>query len=69
VSGTPDRVGWNAELVRGDMGKAVQRLKRESGITLYNLFANVDNYRRIVQPCKRHRPPRQMPATPQHGKS
>jgi dihydrofolate reductase len=26
-----DRVDWNAELVRGDLGKAVQALKRESG--------------------------------------
>jgi len=31
VSGTLDRVDWNAELVRGDLGKAVQDLKRESG--------------------------------------
>ena len=26
-----DRVDWNAELVRGDLGKAVQQLKREPG--------------------------------------
>src|SRR5579863_4309862 len=31
VSSTLDRVDWNAELVRGDLGKAVQRLKREAG--------------------------------------
>jgi len=31
VSNTLDRVDWNAELVRGDLGKAVQQLKRESG--------------------------------------
>jgi dihydrofolate reductase len=31
VSSTLDRVDWNAELVRGDVGKAVQQLKRESG--------------------------------------
>ena len=31
VSSTLNRVDWNAELVRGDLGKAVQRLKRESG--------------------------------------
>ena len=31
VSGTLEQVGWNAELVRGDLGKAVQQLKRESG--------------------------------------
>jgi hypothetical protein len=30
VSGTLDRVDWNAELVRGDLGKAVQQLKREA---------------------------------------
>jgi dihydrofolate reductase len=27
----PDRVNWNAELVRGNLEKAVQELKRESG--------------------------------------
>ena len=26
-----DRVDWNAELVRGDLGKAIQQFKRESG--------------------------------------
>ena len=31
VSSTLDRVDWNAELVRGDLGKAVQQLKRDSG--------------------------------------
>ena len=31
VSSTLDRVDWNAELVRGDLGKVVQQLKRESG--------------------------------------
>src|SRR5512144_1559942 len=31
VSSTLDRVDWNAELVRGDLEKAVQHLKRESG--------------------------------------
>ena len=35
VSRTMDRVDWNAELVRGDLGKTVQRkLKRESGMGL-----------------------------------
>ncbi len=28
VSSTLDRVDWNAELVRGDLGEAVQQLKR-----------------------------------------
>ena len=31
VSSTLDRVDWNAELVRGDLGTAVQQFKRESG--------------------------------------
>jgi hypothetical protein len=29
LSSTLDRVDWNAELVRGDLEKAVQQLKRE----------------------------------------
>jgi dihydrofolate reductase len=35
VSRTLDRVDWNAELVRGDLGKAVEQLKRESGKGLF----------------------------------
>jgi dihydrofolate reductase len=35
VSSTLDRVDWNAELVRGDLGKAVQQLKREPGKGLF----------------------------------
>lgn len=31
VSSTLDRVDWNSELVRGDLGAAVQRLKEEPG--------------------------------------
>src|SRR3954464_381857 len=31
VSRTLDQVNWNAELVRGDLGKAVHQLKSESG--------------------------------------
>jgi hypothetical protein len=34
VSSTLGRVDWNAELVRGDLGKTVQQLKRESGTGL-----------------------------------
>jgi dihydrofolate reductase len=34
-SSTLDRVDWNAELVRGDLGKAVEQLKRESGKGLF----------------------------------
>ena len=35
VSSTLDRVDWNAELVRGDLGQAVQQLKREPGKGLF----------------------------------
>jgi dihydrofolate reductase len=35
VSSTLDRVDWNAELVRGDLGKAVEQLKREPGTGLF----------------------------------
>ncbi|HEU5153261.1 MAG TPA: dihydrofolate reductase family protein [Gemmatimonadales bacterium] len=35
VSSTLDRVDWNAELVRGNLGKAVQQLKQESGKGLF----------------------------------
>ena len=31
VSSTLEQVDWNAELVRGDLGEAVQELKREPG--------------------------------------
>jgi dihydrofolate reductase len=35
VSSTLEQVDWNAELLRGDLGKAVQQLKRESGKGLF----------------------------------
>ena len=35
VSSTLERVDWNAELVRGDLGKAVQQLKQEPGKGLF----------------------------------
>jgi dihydrofolate reductase len=35
VSSTLDRVDWNAEIVRGDLGSAVQQLKQESGKGLF----------------------------------
>ena len=31
MSGTLDRVDWNAELMQDDLGKAVQQLKWEPG--------------------------------------
>ena len=35
VSSTLERVDWNAELVRGNLGKAVQQLKQEPGKGLF----------------------------------
>ena len=35
VSSTLDRVDWNAELVRGDLGQAVQQLMQQPGKGLF----------------------------------
>ena len=35
VSTTLDRVDWNADLVRGDLGKAVQQLSEPAGVCLW----------------------------------
>ncbi|WP_434426048.1 dihydrofolate reductase family protein [Nannocystis pusilla] len=35
VSSTLDRVDWNAELLRGDLGEAVQKLKQQPGKGLF----------------------------------
>jgi dihydrofolate reductase len=35
VSSTLDRVDWNAELARGDLGQAVQQLKQKAGRGLF----------------------------------
>jgi dihydrofolate reductase len=60
VSSTLGRVDWNAELVRGDLGKAVQQLKREArkgllmgGVKLPLALAElrlIDEYEFVVQP-------------------
>ena len=60
VSSTLDSVDWNAELVRGDPGKAVQQLKREpgkgllvGGLTLPLALAElglIDEYELVVHP-------------------
>ena len=60
VSSTLERVDWNAELVRGDLGEAVQQLKRESGrglfvggVTLPLALAErglIDEYELVVHP-------------------
>jgi len=60
VSSTLDRVDWNAELVRGDLGKAIQELKRQpgrglfvGGVMLPRALAElglIDEYELIVHP-------------------
>jgi dihydrofolate reductase len=60
VSSTLDRVDWNAELIRGDVGDAVQRLKATpggelyvGGVTLPTTLAElglIDEYEFVVQP-------------------
>jgi len=60
VSSTLDHVDWNAELVRGDLGKAVQQLKQEpgkglftGGVTLPLALAElglIDEYEFVVHP-------------------
>jgi dihydrofolate reductase len=35
VSSTLDRVDWNAEIIRGDLGQAVRQLKQEPGKGLF----------------------------------
>ena len=60
VSSTLDRVDGNAELVRGDLGEAVQQLKRESGQGLFvagmklalslTELGLIDEYEFVVQP-------------------
>jgi dihydrofolate reductase len=60
VSSTLERVDWNAELVRGDLGAAVQQLKQEpgngllvAGVRLPMALAElglIDEYEFVVQP-------------------
>ena len=60
VSSTRDRIDWNAELVRGDLGTAVQQLKRQpgkglftGGVTLPLALAElglIDEYEFVVHP-------------------
>ena len=60
VSSTLDRVDWNAELVRGDLGEAVRKLKQEPGKGLFvggvklplalAEMALIDEYEFVVQP-------------------
>jgi len=60
VSSTLDQVDWNAELVRGELGEAVQQLKQEpgtglfvGGVTLPLALAElglIDEYEFVVHP-------------------
>src|SRR6476620_11478402 len=60
VSSTLDRVDWNAELVRGDLGEAVQQLKAEPGTSIFvggvtlplalAALGLIDEYEFVVQP-------------------
>jgi dihydrofolate reductase len=60
VSSTLGRVDWNAELVRGDLEKAVQQLKREPGKGLFTgglklplalaELGLIDEYELVVHP-------------------
>ena len=60
VSSTLERVDWNAELVRAELGKAAQQLKRESGkgvfvagVKLAQSLAElglIDEYEFVVHP-------------------
>ncbi|MGQ0433793.1 MAG: dihydrofolate reductase family protein [Microthrixaceae bacterium] len=60
VSSTLDHVDWNAELLQGDLGAAVQRLKDEPGDSLYvggvtlplalAELGLIDEYELVVQP-------------------
>jgi dihydrofolate reductase len=60
VSSTLERVDWNAELVRGDLGAAVRQLKEEPGQGLYvggvtlplalTELGLIDEYELVVHP-------------------
>ena len=60
VSSTLERVDWNTELVHGDLEKAVEELKRESGTELFvggvklplalAEMGLIDEYEFVVQP-------------------
>jgi dihydrofolate reductase len=60
VSSTLNQVDWNAELIRGDLGQAVQQLKQEpgkglftGGVTLPLALAElglIDEYEFVVHP-------------------
>jgi dihydrofolate reductase len=76
VSSTLDRVDWNAELLQGDLGKAVQQLKREpgkgllvGGVKLPLALAElglIDEYEFVVHPRLAGRGPTLMAGLSKH---
>jgi dihydrofolate reductase len=76
VSSTLERADWNAELVRGDPGEAVRRLKQEpgrglfvSGVKLPLALAElglIDEYEFVVQPRLAGHGPRLFAGLSQH---
>jgi dihydrofolate reductase len=76
VSSTLERVDWNAELVRGDLGKAVQQLKQESGkgllvggVKLPRALAElglIDEYEFVVHPRLAGHGPTLFAGLPKH---
>jgi dihydrofolate reductase len=76
VSNTLERVDWNAELVRGDLGQAVRRLKDEpgeglyvGGVTLPLALAElglIDEYEFVVHPVLAGHGPRPFTGLTEH---
>ena len=76
VSRTLNRVDWNAELVRGDLASAVQRLKQEPGRGLFTggvklpmALADlglIDEYEFVVQPRLAGHGPTLFAGLPKH---
>jgi len=76
VSKTLERVDWNAELVRGDLGEAVRQLKGESGkelfvggVTLPLALAEmglIDEYEFVVHPRVAGHGPRLLEGLPKY---
>ncbi|MGC5032984.1 dihydrofolate reductase family protein [Micromonospora sp. DT229] len=76
VSNTLEQVDWNAELVRGDLGKAVEQIKRESikgvfvsGVQLPLALAElglIDEYEFVVHPRIAGRGPRLFEGLAKH---
>ena len=76
VSSTLKQVDWNAELLRGDLGEAVRRLKREpgkgllvGGVKLPQALAElglIDEYEFVVHPRLAGHGPTLFAGLPQH---